>query len=80
MLTCKDVIGLMLDYLEEALTPEVLEEFAQHLRDCRPCVAYLNTYKRTRDLTGQVARVPMPDEMRARLRELLVRQLSQGAS
>jgi hypothetical protein len=80
VLTCKDVIGLMLDYLEEALTPEALEGFGEHLRECRPCVAYLNTYKRTRDLTGQVARVPMPEEMKTRLRELLTRQLSQGGS
>jgi len=79
-MTCKDVIGLLLDFLEDALTPEALEAFNEHFRLCPPCVAYLNTYKRTRDLTGQVARVPMPEEMKARLRELLVCQLSQGAS
>jgi hypothetical protein len=76
VLTCQDVIGLMLDYLEEALTPQMLEAFSRHLQACEPCVAYLNTYRRTRDLTGAVARVPMPDEVKNRLREFLLGQLS----
>jgi anti-sigma factor RsiW len=75
VLTCQDAIRLMLDYLEAALTPEVLEAFGRHLEACEPCVAYLNTYRRTRDLTGQVARVPMPEEMKARLRDFLMRHL-----
>jgi anti-sigma factor RsiW len=80
VLTCQDVIDLLLDFLEEALSPESLAEFNEHLRRCEPCVAYLNTYRRTRDLTAAVGNVPMPEEMKTRLRELLVRQLSRGAS
>jgi anti-sigma factor RsiW len=74
-LTCRDVIDLLAEYLEESLTPEVLEDFERHLDRCPACVAYLNTYKKTRELTGEVTRVPMPDDMKVRLREFLLEQL-----
>ncbi len=74
-LTCEDVIGLLVDYLETALTPAVVEALEAHLEVCPPCVAYLNTYRKTRELTSAVGRVEMPEEMRARLRDILLQQL-----
>jgi anti-sigma factor (TIGR02949 family) len=78
-LTCQAVIELLLEYLEESLTPEALEAFERHLEGCPACVAYLNTYKKTRELTGEVSRVPIPDEMKARLRVFLLERLARGA-
>ena len=80
MLTCKDLIGLLLDYVEGTLGADVVEQFERHLQACAPCRAYLNTYQRTRELTGEVTRVEMPAEMKALLRELLLRQLASGSS
>jgi anti-sigma factor RsiW len=77
-LTCEDVIGLLVDYLETALTPAVAEALEAHLDVCPPCVAYLNTYRKTRELTGAAGRVEMPEEMRARLRDILLQQLERG--
>ena len=78
-LTCREVIGLLADYLDFALSPERLGELERHLAGCDPCQAYLNTYRRTRSLTGQTERVAMPDEMRDRLRQFLLRVLSKEA-
>lgn len=75
-LTCEQVIGLMADYLESALTPEVIDELEAHLTECEPCVAYLRTYRRTKDLTAQTERVEMPEEMKDRLRRFLLEKLS----
>lgn len=75
-LTCEDVIGMMLDYLETTLTPTMLEALERHLAGCAPCVAYLRTYRRTRELTGTTERVEMPAEMKTRLREFLQTRLS----
>lgn len=75
-LTCEDVIGMMLDYLEATLTPAMLGAFERHLAGCAPCVAYLRTYRRTRELTGTAERVEMPAEMKTRLREFLQTRLS----
>lgn len=75
-LTCEQVIGLMADYLESALTPEVIAELEAHLTECEPCVAYLRTYRRTKDLTAQTERVEMPEAMKDRLRRFLLEELS----
>jgi hypothetical protein len=74
-LTCQDVIGLMLDYLETALDEARLAAFEHHLEGCAPCTAYLNTYRKTTALAAEVERVPIPDEMRQRLRSFLLAQL-----
>jgi len=75
-LTCEQVIGLITDYLESALTPEVIAELEAHLDGCEPCVAYLRTYRRTKDLTTETERVEMPEEMKIRLRRFLLDKLS----
>jgi len=76
---CKEMImDFLADYLDGTLNPDVLADLERHLQDCTPCVAYLNTYKKTRDLTGQAARIEMPEEMKVRLREFLLKQLAKG--
>lgn len=75
MMTCRDVIDLLSDYLEDELTPEVAADLERHLADCVPCRAYLATYRRTRALGAQAARLEMPGEMRTRLRDFLLARL-----
>lgn len=76
-MTCREVIALLADYLEPSLTTAMIERLEAHLRDCAPCVAYLNTYRRTRDLAADVNRVDMPEEMKTRLRAFLLARLSE---
>lgn len=75
-LTCREVVGLLADYLESALGQERLRELEEHLAGCEPCRAYLNTYQRTKALTAETERVAMPEEMKDRLRQFLLRALS----
>ena len=75
MMTCRDVIGVLADYLEQAPTPEIAADLERHLAGCEPCRAYLATYRRTRALGAQAARLEMPDEMKARLRQFLLERL-----
>jgi hypothetical protein len=83
--TCRDAIAMLGDYLEAVLGEDVLRRLEDHLRDCAPCVAYLNTYRRTREMAAEVNRIEMPEEMRGRLHEFLLshlrtRQPEPGAS
>lgn len=77
-LTCREVVGLLADYLESSLSQPRLAELEDHLAGCEACQAYLNTYRRTKALTAETERVAMPEEMRDRLRQFLVRALSSG--
>ncbi len=78
ILTCREVVGLLADYLESALSQERVGELEAHLAGCEPCQAYLNTYRRTKTLTAEAGRVAMPEEMKLRLRQFLLRALSGG--
>jgi mycothiol system anti-sigma-R factor len=77
--TCRDVIELLLDYVDEALDPATRAALEHHFRDCAPCVAYLRTYDRSRRLVGDVTRdeapAELPANLKGRLRELLLRRL-----
>ena len=77
MMTCREfILDFLADYLDETLRPEILVELERHLESCPPCVAYLNTYKKTRDLIKEAAPADMPQEMKAILRKFLLQQLS----
>lgn len=77
-MTCKDAIAVLADYLESALSPELVEKLEEHLRDCAPCRAYLATYRKTKSLAADAGRVEMPEEMKTRLREFLLARLREG--
>jgi anti-sigma factor RsiW len=77
--TCQDAIDLLADYLDMALTPESLADLERHLCDCAPCRAYLATYRKTKSLAADAQRIPMPEEMRQRLRHFLLEHLPRDA-
>jgi anti-sigma factor RsiW len=79
-MTCRDAIGLFSDYLEPAMSAEALAELERHLRDCAPCVAYLNTFRRSRELTREASAVEMPPELKQRLRQFLLARLQDPSS
>lgn len=77
MMTCERLIeDFLADYLDAKLAPEVAADLERHLAVCPPCVAYVNTYRRTRALVGRTAAAPMPPEMLAILRRFLLEQLA----
>ena len=77
-MTCRDAIGLLLDYLESALDEEMVRELEAHLDGCEPCRAYLATYRRTIGVAGEAQRVGMPAEMRRHLAAFLAERLRQA--
>ncbi len=70
-MNCHEAIDVLADYLDAALTPDVLARLEAHLSACAPCRAYLATYRRTAELAAKVNRVEMPLEVRRRLRDFL---------
>ena len=79
--TCRHfILDFLADYLDAKLSPEVAADLERHLAICPPCVAYMNTYKRTRELVGQTAPAEMPQEMKTILRKFLLEQLAKEQS
>ncbi len=66
-LTCQELVELLTDYLEGALTPAVRARFEAHLAGCRGCRAYLAQARRTIELSGRLTEVDVPEATRERL-------------
>ena len=79
-MTCQETVEVLLDYLDATLSVDAVRELEAHLQRCPPCQAYLNTYKKTAELTSRAGRVDMPEEMKRHLREFLVAQLGRQGS
>jgi|SRR6516164_9036037 hypothetical protein len=62
--SCKEITDLILDYLNDKLTPTIKREFMQHLRFCPDCVSFLNTYKKTVAATGTIKPEEVPPTVR----------------
>ncbi len=54
-LTCKELVELVTDYLEDALSPEERARFEMHLVYCRGCVHYLDQLGGTMRVMGQLS-------------------------
>lgn len=66
-LTCREVVELISDYLEEALTPEDRLRVEEHLADCEACSSYLEQMRETIRLTGMLREDQVPEEQKQRL-------------
>ena len=70
-MTCERVTALIRDYLAGELNPEITEAFEEHLRLCRDCVAFINTYKKTTQAVESLRYADIPAEMQIRVRQFL---------
>ena len=77
MALCKAFIEDQLaDYVDGILSPELVAEIEAHLKICPPCVAYLRTYEKTRELVGRAGAVEMPEEMKNILSQFIREKLT----
>jgi len=68
-LTCREVVVIVSDYLEGALSPDARERFEAHLAACEGCTSYLEQMRETIRLTGMLTKEQVPVEQRERLRQ-----------
>jgi len=63
--TCREVIGFIMDYIDGALAAGERREFEKHLAVCRSCVAYLKTYELTlrMETAARIEDVTVPEEL-----------------
>ena len=70
-MTCRELAELLVDFVADELPTDHRDSIARHLGVCPPCVAYLDTYRLTIQLTHRLPPVPLPPECEQRLREAL---------
>jgi anti-sigma factor RsiW len=63
----RDVVGLVTDYLEGALSEADRDRFEEHIAGCDGCRAYLEQLRETRKVAGRLASEQVPDSLQAEL-------------
>ena len=64
LLTCREMVRLITDYLEDALVPAERLRFEQHLSVCDGCTAYLDQMRQLTRLTGELSEDQLPEPVK----------------
>jgi anti-sigma factor RsiW len=64
-LVCQQVVELVTDYLEGALSRHDTQRFERHLAGCPHCTEYLAQMRATIDLSGRIT----PDDLTPQMRQ-----------
>lgn len=63
-LTCAELVEIVTDYVEGALSATDRTRFDEHLGDCEGCSAYLDQMRTTIELTGRLSQADLDPRMR----------------
>ena len=69
--TCRHVTSLIADYLSGELDSRTTTAFEAHVRNCRDCVAFLNTYQKSVEATRQLRYETLPIELQERALKII---------
>ena len=64
-LTCRELVELVTDYLEEMLPPAVLARLEAHLLECDDCPMYIDQLRTTIRLVGRLTESDVTPESRS---------------
>jgi anti-sigma factor RsiW len=70
---CNDLVGLLADFVEHHLPPQVHDELERHLAACPRCIAQLKTYESTVSLLRSIRDEDLPTELRCTLKAFVNR-------
>lgn len=69
-LTCKEVVELVTNYLENALLPGLRKQLEEYVADCSGCTNYIEQVRLTVGMLHQLAQEPVFPETKQELLEV----------
>jgi anti-sigma factor (TIGR02949 family) len=66
-ISCQEIVELVTDYLEGALSRDERKAFEAHLSGCPNCTNYLDQMRQTMSLTGRLTEEALTPELREKL-------------
>jgi anti-sigma factor RsiW len=61
-LTCRELVELVTEYFEDALSPREHARFEEHIMRCPPCRAHLEQMRQTIRLLGSIPEEAVPPD------------------
>jgi anti-sigma factor RsiW len=80
LLTCKEFLQELTDYLDDAADQELRRRLDQHVTECPNCFVILDTTKRTISVYKGMEPQVIPDDVHARLMKAVERKIAAGRS
>ncbi len=65
---CKQLFAMLSRYIDADLPLETCADIERHLQGCEPCVAFLNTLRRTAELCQQYEPAELPRPLKDKVR------------
>jgi anti-sigma factor RsiW len=78
LLTCKDFLRELSDFLDENLDAEIRAKLEQHITECPNCWVIADTTRKTIKIYKGMEPYPIPSDMEERLMEALERKMASG--
>ena len=79
MLTCKDFLHELSEYLDESTDREARTKLEQHVSECPNCWVIADTTKKTVQIYKGMEPYPVPEDVQARLMAALERKMAAKA-
>jgi anti-sigma factor RsiW len=76
MLTCKDFLKELSDYLDERLDGEIRAELEEHITECPNCWVIADTTRKTIKIYKGMEPFPIPTDVEDRLMKALERKMA----
>jgi anti-sigma factor RsiW len=77
LLTCKQFLQELNEYLEDVLDPESREELNKHVNECPNCWVVCDTTRRTLRVYKGMEAQPLPREVQSRLMEAIEKKIAE---
>jgi anti-sigma factor RsiW len=71
MMTCKELAELLMAFCDGELSKESCDLICQHIRLCRPCHHFMESYQITVRICRELPAAPLPEHLLAKVRAAL---------
>ena len=78
MLTCKDFLSELSDYLDESLDAGLRAKLEQHITECPNCWVIADTTRKTIQIYKGMEPYPIPSDVESRLMRALEKKMAAG--
>jgi anti-sigma factor RsiW len=68
---CRDMLAKLSEYIDGELDPRLCRDVERHMKDCHPCLLFVDSLKKTVTFYKYAADESMPTEVHIRLHEYL---------
>ena len=77
MLTCKDFLNELTDYLDECLDAETRTNLERHITECPNCWVIADTTRKTIQIYKGMDPYPIPPDVEGRLMQALEKKMAE---